>query len=403
MRARIIPSGVPLGSARDRGSIYDDNANARPQPDASGQASRGQVSRRPAPRSPYDSRQDQPAARDDARVFGGGDEPRPEIARPQSPPSLRRNGGDEASSAAPPDREGAGAEAGNEEIVKLDAALVNLNVAATDRSGLALTNLTKDDFEVFEDGQPQSIDFFKASTSPFNLALVLDLSGSIKDKLDVIKSAALRFVDAVGKEDKIAVLTFTDEVRVISQFTANRDLLRSRIKSIEKPDGGTAFYEAMWFALADTLRGTEGQRSAIVVLTDGVDSSLDRYNPFPTRVTFDRLARRLEESDTIVFPIYLDTEYEETFRSGGGIAEAYSIARAQLERMADLTGGQMFRAQEPKDLSGVYKQVAAALRTVYSIGYYPSNSERDGSFRRVRVSVNRPSAAVRTRKGYYAK
>jgi VWFA-related protein len=412
MRARIIPSGVPLGARNSGGSVYDDGGSGRREPPAAGpqdQGGAGKVNRRPAAHSPYGAQQGQPGAREDS--MAAGDEPRPEIApgggRPSAPPVLRRGGdADPSTAAAPPTAEaaeGAREGKGEEEVVKLDAALVNLNVAATDRSGVALAYLTINDFGVFENGEPQSIEFFKASTAPFNLVLVLDLSGSIRDKLDVVKSAALRFVEAVGKQDRIAVLTFTDEVRVISQFTSDRDLLRKRIKSIEKPDGGTAFYEAMWFALVDTLRGTEGQRNAIVVLSDGVDSSLDRYNPFPTRVTFERLARRLEESDCIVFPIYLDTEYEETFRSGGGVAEAYSIARTQLERMAEMTGGQMFRAQESKDLAGVYKQVAAALRTVYSIGYYPTNSERDGTFRKVRVTVSRPSAAVRTRKGYYAK
>jgi len=138
-------------------------------------------------------------------------------------------------------------------------------------------------------------------------------------------------------------------------------------------------------------------------MTDGVDSSLDRYNPMESRVSFNQLARRLEESDVIVFPIYLDTEYEEVFERGNSSSEAYAIARDQLERIGELTGGQMFKAEKVGDLSGVYKQVAAAIRTVYSVGYYPTNPERDGTFRRVRVGVNRADAAVRTRKGYYAK
>src|SRR5262249_44961379 len=151
--------------------------------------------------------------------------------------------------------------------------------------------------------------------------------------------------------------------------------------------GGTAFYEALWFSLVDTLRGTRGQRNAIVVMTDGVDSSLDRYSPMQSRVSFNQLARKLEEADVIVFPIYLDTEYEEVFERGNSSSEAYAIARDQLQRVSEVTGGQMFKAEKAGDLSGVYKQVAAAIRTVYSVGYYPTNSEKDGTFRRVRVSV----------------
>jgi VWFA-related protein len=290
-----------------------------------------------------------------------------------------------------------------DDSIVLNSAVVNLNVSVTDRSGLALANLKKEDFEILENNERQAVEFFAPTTSPFNLVLLLDLSGSIKDKLDVVKAAALKFIDVIGPQDKVAVLTFTHEVRVVSQLTANRDMLRKRIREIEKPDGGTAFYDAMWWAMLDTLRGTQGQRNAIVVMTDGVDSSLDRYNPAETRVTFPQLARRLEESDVIVFPIYLDTEYEEVFLRGNGSSEGYAIARTQLERIAELSGGQLFRAEQAKDLSGVYKQVAAALRTLYSVGYYPTNAERDGTYRRVRVTVARPNAAVRSRKGYYAK
>jgi VWFA-related protein len=138
-------------------------------------------------------------------------------------------------------------------------------------------------------------------------------------------------------------------------------------------------------------------------MTDGVDSSLDRYNPMQSRVSFNQVARRLEEADVILFPIYLDTEYEEVFERGNSSSEAYAVARDQLERIAEISGGQIFRAEKVGDLAGVYKQIAAAIRTVYSVGYYPTNAEKDGTFRRVRVLVNRSDAAVRTRKGYYAK
>jgi len=285
----------------------------------------------------------------------------------------------------------------------LKSALVNLNVSVTNRSGIALANLKKEEFEIAENGQPQRVEFFAPQTAPFNLVLVLDLSGSIKDKLDVVKAAAMRFVDVIGPQDKVAVVTFTQDIRVVSQLTADRNELKRRIKAIDTTIGGTSFYEAMWFTLADTLRGTRGQRNAIVVMTDGVDSSLDRYNPAPTRVNFDQLAHRLEESDVLVFPVYLDTEYEEVFERMNSTSESYAIARDQLQRISELTGGQMFRAEKVGDLSGVYKQVAAAIRTVYSVGYYPTNAEHDGTFRRVRVTVNRADAAVRTRKGYYAK
>jgi VWFA-related protein len=424
LRVRIIPSGRPLSDAQDDSNpIYDqqdEDAQSSSQSPQSGGSSRGNGSVNSGSRTGRSGSGDTAYGRQSSPDQGGVFNPRPRqdsrdeagndpdnIApgrnRPTAPPVLRRDSANNTGDVEPV-QAGSSIENGpGDEAVVLKAALVNLNVSVTNRSGIALANLKKEDFEVAENGEQQRVEFFQTATAPFNLVLVLDLSGSIKDKLDVVKSAALRFLEVIGPQDKVAVVAFTHEVKVVSQLTSDRDELRRRIKAIERPEGGTAFYEALWFTLADTLRGTRGQRNAIVVMTDGVDSSLDRYNPAPTRVTFNQLAHRLEESDTLVFPVYLDTEYEEVFERGNSTSEAYAVARDQLDRIADLTGGKKFRAEKVGDLSGVYKQVAAAIRTVYSVGYYPTNPERDGTYRRVRVSVNRPEAAVRTRRGYYSK
>jgi VWFA-related protein len=401
MRVRIIPSNKPLNSRPD------DNQTQTKDDDPQSQ----QQSRKPDPI--YD---DPPDPKPDARKNDKRDDASTDTAasdsRPVTPPVLKRRNDADAQPEGPPtpsesyakkdpDADKADKE-DDEEAIKLNSSLVNLTVSATTRSGAAVANLARENFQVFENGQSQQIEFFAPSTSPFNLVLLLDLSGSMRDKIDLVKSAALKFIDAVGKQDKIAIIAFTDQVTVISQLTSNRDLLRSRIKAIEKFDGATKFYEAMWFALADTLRGTRGQRNAIVVVSDGVDSSIDRWQPLETRVTFERLARRLEESDVLVFPIYIDTEYEEAMR-GVSVSENYAVARLQLERMAELTGGVAYQAERVSDLAGIYKQVAAALRTIYSVGYYPVNAERDGTYRRVQVRVDRGDVAVRTRKGYWAK
>ncbi|HKP13455.1 MAG TPA: VWA domain-containing protein [Blastocatellia bacterium] len=415
LRVRIIPSGRALNPSRDAGGLI------YPTPDdpyaADANATSGGDTRSAQPGSVFDDNSagaasSRPPANDVQRTSRRS--PLPELPdndqsviasrgdrRPQ-PPALRRSD-DSAPVDSPQPASAANAASADEDAVVLKSALVNLNVSVTNRSGQALASLKKEDFGVAENGQGQRIEFFAPQTAPFNLVLVLDLSGSIKDKLEVVKSAALKFIDVLGPDDKVAVVTFTDEIRVISQLTGNRDELRRRIKAITQSTGGTAFYEAMWFSMLDTLRGTKGQRNAIVVMTDGVDSSLDRYNPLPSRVSFNQLAHKLEESDVLVFPVYLDTEYEEVFERGNSSSESYAVARDQLQKLSEVSGGQMFKAEKVGDLSGVYKQVAAAIRTVYSIGYYPTNAERDGTFRRVRVTVNRGDAAVRTRRGYYAK
>jgi VWFA-related protein len=403
MRVRIIPAATPPGPSRGASSVFDQQDDVTDAPSTAGTARQ----KSPQTGSGQTARRDvyEPAGTSGRRAdsTNPADE---EVAsnnyRTGAPPVLNRSRAEDASTPLDNAAETT-AKSSDEEAIVLKAALVSLNVSVTNRAGVALANLKAEDFAVAENNEPQKIEFFQPTTAPFNLVLVLDLSGSIKDKLDVVKSAALRFVDILGPNDKIAVVTFTDEIRVVSQLTNDRDELKRRIKAVDRSQGGTAFYEAVWFSLMDTLRGTRGQRNAIVVMTDGVDSSLDRYNPMQTRVSFNQLAHRLEESDVIVFPIYLDTEYEEVFERGNSSSEAYAIARDQLERIAELTGGQAFKAEKVGDLSGVYKQVAAAIRTVYSVGYYPTNAERDGTFRRVRVGVNRGDAAVRTRKGYYAK
>jgi VWFA-related protein len=394
LRVRIIPAPDSSAPARRSSTVFDQlDENEVPAPVAP-----------PARRAPQTSQSnrssdfDRPPLR---RPVEQDEEIASAPSRGGTPPVLHRSTAEDPTGAAV-ERETSGSNP-DEEAIVLKAALVNLNVSVTNRAGVALSNLKKEDFEVAENSEPQKIEFFQPTTAPFNLVLALDLSGSIKDKLDIVKSAALRFVDTLGPQDKVAVVTFTDEIRVVSQLTSDRDELKRRIKEVDRSQGGTAFYEAMWFSLVDTLRGTRGQRNAIVVMTDGVDSSLDRYSPMQSRVSFNQLARRLEESDVMVFPIYLDTEYEEVFERGNSTSEAYAIARDQLERISELTGGQAFKAEKFGDLAGVYKQVVAAIRTVYSVGYYPTNSERDGTFRRVRVVVNRSDAAVRTRKGYYAK
>jgi VWFA-related protein len=401
LRVRIIPANAPPGPSRESNSVFDqreenDQDAAEPSRDNRDTSSARQSTRPYEPASPRAGRRPEMSARID-------EEPPSSKARESGPPVLNRSRGDEPplpdNGTAPETK----ANSADEEAIVLKAALVSLQVSVTNRSGMALPNLKKEDFAVAENGESQKIEFFQPTTAPFNLVLALDLSGSIKDKLEIVKSAALKFVDVLSPQDKIAVVTFTDEIRVVSNLTSDREELKRRIKAIDRSQGGTAFYEAMWFALIDTLRGTRGQRNAIVVMTDGVDSSLDRYNPMQTRVSFNQLAHRLEESDVMVFPIYLDTEYEEVFERGNSSSEAYATARDQLDKIGEVTGGQVFKAEKFGDLSGVYKQIAAAIRTVYSVGYYPTNAERDGTFRRVRVNVNRSDASVRTRKGYYAK
>jgi VWFA-related protein len=327
------------------------------------------------------------------------------------PPVLRRRGGaangrggqsdDPNAGGAAPRDDGGGDDSAD--TIKLDTKLVNLNLVASDRSGRAFTNLRAEDFVVYEDDVKQEISHFVPTSTPFNLALLLDLSGSTRDKIDSIRRSALRFVEAASPEDKISIITFTRSVHVLCRPTNDRALIRQRLNDMRATDGGTAFYEAAWFVLTDVLARFPGERNAVVVMTDGVDNEISAAYPAPSRVSFRQMIEKILESGTLVYPIYLDTEEENLQNRSGETAEVYAQARTQLQQIADASGGVLYVARQVEDLTNVYQKVIAELRTVYSLGYYPTNPARDGAWRRIKVQSKRENSVVRTRRGYYAK
>jgi len=263
------------------------------------------------------------------------------------------------------------------ETLRIDTDLVNLNVSifnlrASQTNGL----LQQKDFAIFENGALQEISFFASNEAPFDLVLLLDLSGSTADKIGLIRKSSKRFIDAVRPVDRVAIVTFTADVEVVSTLTSDREALSKSIDKIEKPQGGTNFWDALRFVLEHVL-GTsraEKRRSAVVVM------------------------RRFE---TIVLPIYLDTEKEANPHSTP--KSAYAMARQQLAMLAAESGNEVYQARKVKDLEGIYPRVVHDLSMVYSIGYRPTNSARDGSWRAVTVQlIGHSELSVRARHGYYA-
>lgn len=291
------------------------------------------------------------------------------------------------------------------ETVRVETELVDLNVSvfAQDRAR-AVGQLGQKDFLVFENGVPEEIAFFASASAPFDLVLLLDLSGSTADKLDLVRKSARRFVEAARPEDRIAVVTFTDAPRVVSGLTSDRKELINRIKKIEKPKGGTNFWDSLSFVLTSLMNQPgSSRRGAVIAMTDGVDNALPDVPGEGSRKSFEELLEIIRRSGTIVLPIYLDTE-EEMVMQGRANRQAYFIARQQLFIIAEESGGNIYRAARVEDLKGVYEQVIRDLSTVYSIGYRPANRVRDGSWRTVAVRLaGRPDLAARTKRGYYAK
>jgi Ca-activated chloride channel homolog len=290
------------------------------------------------------------------------------------------------------------------DTVRIDTDLVNLNVSVVARNlGQETPPLHQDDFVVYENGVAQQISFFASAESPFDLVLLLDLSGSTANKIGLVKKSAKRFVDATRPSDRVAIFTFTAEIQVVSTFTSDHLALKREIDNIERPQGGTNFWDALRFVLEHALGQSraEHRRSAVVVMTDGVDNALPDVFGEGSVTTFEQLMGIVRRSDAIVLPIYLDTEKEANPNSTPH--SAYAMARQQLAMLAADSGNRVYQARKIKDLEGVYEQVIRDLSTVYSIGYRPTPRMRDGSWRDVTVQLIRhPDLAARTKLGYYA-
>ncbi|HEU0252148.1 MAG TPA: VWA domain-containing protein, partial [Pyrinomonadaceae bacterium] len=259
------------------------------------------------------------------------------------------------------------------------------------------------DFVVLEDGVPQEITFFATADTPFDLVLLLDLSASNSKKLKMIRNSAKRFVDAARETDRIALVTFTDQPALYSSFTLDRKKLKKNIDEIDEAIGGTNFWDAMDYVLKDLIPNRSGtRRNAIVVMTDGVDNALPDVAGVGSLIPFEDLLVKIRKSETIVFPIYLDTEEENVKRREP--RAAYAVAREQLGQIAGVCGTPMYRAAQLSDLDTVYAQVVRDLSTVYSIGYQPTNKTLDGKWRTVEVHLlKRTDIYARTKRGYYAK
>ena len=281
-----------------------------------------------------------------------------------------------------------------DEVLKIDTRVVNLNVrllTEDQQPAPAALDLTKDDFVVTEDGVAQEVAYFSATERPFDLILLLDFSSSTADKRGLIKRAAQRFVEAVRAEDRVAVVAFTNEIKTVAELSSDKAAVLKKIDSIDM-DGGSSIWDALQFVYeAIVKKESAGRRSAVVMMTDGEDGSYD--------TVFADVIETVRRGETTVFPVYLNP--------GGGFGErgarAQRKAQLSLSLLAEESGGQLYRAADAKDLTGVYEQVASDLGRIYSLGYEPKDETRDGRWRQLSVKVkNRPELVARTRRGYYA-
>jgi VWFA-related protein len=291
------------------------------------------------------------------------------------------------------------------DVVRVDTELVTLNVSVIDRgTNRGLRGLTESDFKLFEDGSEQQLAHFESANAPFNLVLLIDLSLSTQDKIGLIRDAALKFVAASRPNDRIGIVTFTHEPVIVSRLTSSRSVLRERINAIEKPKGSTNLYDSIAFVMDDLFKESkDSRRNAIVLMSDGLDSTMPNVPGPGSTVGYNDLLSRLREFDGVLYSLWINVETEYSSLSPLDIQpETYDLAHDQMEQLAEAGGGIFYEVEKLEDLSDAYERVVADLGTVYSLSYRPTNRLRDGKWRAIRVSITRPNAVARGKRGYYA-
>src|SRR6266446_1681387 len=289
------------------------------------------------------------------------------------------------------------------DVIRVDSQLVTLNMSVIDKStSRGLVGLNKSDFRLFENGTEQEILQFESSSAPFDLLLLIDLSGSTRDKVKLIRAAALRFIDAARSFDRISVVSFAANPVVVSPLTLNRQSLRQRVNAMDTSAGDTKLYDATDFAVNQLLQDAKNaRRTAIIVMSDGLDGSIDGVQGEGSKLSYRDLLRRVQEFDGVLYAMWLNTEYQ-ALSPLDTQPEAFDTGHDRMQEIANIGGGVFYEVDRLEDLAGAYERVVADLGTVYGLAYRPTNKVRDGKWRAVRVNVDRPSAVARGKRGYYA-
>jgi Ca-activated chloride channel homolog len=267
--------------------------------------------------------------------------------------------------------------------------LVSLNVTATDGQGKYATDLNEEEFEVFEDGAKQKLTFFSKTQQPISLALLLDTSASMDERMGIAQEAAIGFAKQLHKEDQASVIDFDSQVRVLSDFTNDASALEKAIRTTT-PNGSTSLYNALYIALKElkkvkTKAPTDIRRQAIVLLSDGDDTS--------SLIEFDQVLDLAKRSEVVIYAIGL--------RQGEIARREFKEAEFVLKQLASETGGRAFFPTDARDLAKIYQGIWDELSSQYAIAYASGNPKRDGAWRRVQVRLLRPNVTARTKLGYY--
>jgi Ca-activated chloride channel family protein len=282
-------------------------------------------------------------------------------------------------------------------VFRSDVRMVNLVVTATNSEGRPVTELAPDNFVVIEDGLEQEVSFAGSDDVPFNLAILLDLSGSTKPDRLAMREAAKRFVSLARPRDRVAVYALAGDVfHVVAPLSEDREDLIETLDQLPNVAGGSPVYDAIALAYAEELHKRPGERNALIVISDGIDNQVSKQNDAPSTIRFKRLAKAAAEMNALIYPVFL--------RSGERFGRGWSRkARERMETLAAASHGRLFAAMSIQDLDPVFPLIERELRGVYSVAYYPSNQDFDGKWRSVEVKAGGTDVTIRARPGYYAR
>ena len=274
-------------------------------------------------------------------------------------------------------------------VIRVDTRLIVCHTTVVDKSGHLMTELPKSAFTVFEDGVKQEIKVFKREDVPVSIGLIIDNSGSMRDKRAKVAAAALALVEASNKEDESFVVNFNDEAFLDlpnqKDFTSDLAELKEALSRIDSR-GGTAMRDAIRMSIDHVKEKGHRDKRVLVVVTDGNDNS--------SMISQENLVKAAQQSGVLIYGVGLLSEEERR--------EAQKAKRA-LSELAEATGGEVFFPKELSEVDRIATQVAHDIRNQYTIAYTPSNSSMDGKFRSIKIAVNAPGKpTVRTRNGYYA-
>jgi VWFA-related protein len=290
--------------------------------------------------------------------------------------------------------------------IKVDVDLVNILTSVRDKRGALIPTLQKEDFTILEDGKPQPIKYFTKETDlPLTIGLLVDVSGSQRNLIDIERSAASQFFrEVLRKKDLAFLISFGEETELLQDYTGSSRLLTDGLGQLRPSSGvsgihpgpvptaggprGTVLYDAVYLAASEKLKGEVG-RKVIVLITDGVDQG--------SRLSRNQAIEAAQKSDAVIYSIdYSDPSAYGPFGFGGGGGEG------ELRKMSDETGGRVYKVDRKHTLDQVFKELQDEMRSQYSIAYTPTNDVKDGSYRHLEIRLSNKDLKAQFRKGYYA-